>query len=264
MIRFILCFIAIAASAPLAAETCHHDTPCQIGVRSYHVLEPDGWDRTNPLPVLLHFHGWQRDGKLIVNHNRIASATRKRGVLLVAPNGARKTWDFWRADTPDVPFAEAVLEDIAKRYPIDAGRVFVSGYSYGGAMAWRFACQSGSDIRALLAISGTLDQREPCPEAPIDARHVHGLNDPVLTYPMGPEGDVTHAVALWRSMLGCGAPTVQTVWQAREWLTFTRTAWEDCTAGAVILDTHPGGHFIPHGWIARQLDELLHLPPTYP
>jgi len=32
----------------------------------------------------------------------------------------------------------------------------------------------------------------------------------------------------------------------------------------VTLDVHNGGHFIPHGWIARQLGEHLGLKPTYP
>jgi polyhydroxybutyrate depolymerase len=44
---------------------------------------------------------------------------------------------------------------------------------------------------------------------------------------------------------------------------FARTAW-DCDGGRVLLDVHARGHFIPRGWIARQLDELLGLPPSYP
>ena len=54
-------------------------------------------------------------------------------------------------------------------------------------------------------------------------------------------------------------------WSAVEFLTLTRTTWSDCAGGTqVALDTHLGGHFIPHGWIARQLDELLGRSPTYP
>ncbi|MGR3460460.1 MAG: hypothetical protein ACU0AX_10460 [Roseovarius sp.] len=34
--------------------------------------------------------------------------------------------------------------------------------------------------------------------------------------------------------------------------------------GHIVRDVHPGSHFIPRGWIARQLDELLGLPPSYP
>ena len=91
---------------------CHLDVPCIVGDRSYHVKEPDGWDGESPLPVLVHFHGWQRTGALPVQHQRISGATRRRGVLLVAPNGMFKTWDFWSAETDDVSFAADVIEDV--------------------------------------------------------------------------------------------------------------------------------------------------------
>ncbi|MEM0947512.1 MAG: polyhydroxybutyrate depolymerase [Pseudomonadota bacterium] len=257
-----LVFFLVAAPA-FAEADCHDQTPCFVGERSYHVLEPDGWDGVTPLPVLLHFHGWQRQGTLIVRHGRIASATRKRGVLLVAPNGARRTWDFWRKDTPDRPFAEAVLKDVKARWPIDEAQIYVSGYSWGSNMAWRFVCHSGDGIAALLAISGTLDQNEDCGTAPGEVRQVYGLDDQVLAFPFGPEGDTTWPVKLWRDKYDCGEATPEAPWSARDFLTFERTTWT-CAGGDVSLDVHPGGHFIPHGWIARQLDELLGLPPSYP
>ena len=118
-------------------------------------------------------------------------------------------------------------------------------------------------MRALLGISGTLRRTSDCAEAPKEVRHVHGLADGVLGYPFGPGGAQEGAVALWRSELGCGAGQPVGTWSQVDFLTLTRTKW-DCAEGQVILDTHPGGHFIPHGWIARQLDELLDLPPRYP
>lgn len=260
----LLCLFLLTATQATAIETCHGQTACAVDERSYHVLEPEGWDGETPLPVLMHFHGWMRQGDLVVRHQRIASATRKRGVLLVAPNGLHKTWNFWSAETRDVSFADTVLADVAKRYPIDQSRIYVSGYSYGGAMAWRFVCQSGDDVAALLAIAGTVDQAETCPEAPQDVRHVHGLADTVMDFPFGPGGDTTYPVALWRQKFGCGAPTPMGDWQQVPFLTLSRTEWSDCAFGQVSLDTHPGGHFIPHGWIARQLDELLGLTPSYP
>lgn len=263
-IRLVL-FIVMATPAAWATERkCHANVPCDLGERSYHVKEPDGWDGTSPLPVLVHFHGWQRTGALPVQHQRISGATRRRGVLLVAPNGLGKTWDFWRAGTADVDFARAVLEDVKARYPVDDSRVYVSGYSWGGNMAWRFVCEDGTDITALLAISGTLDQDEDCATAPGEVRQVYGLNDQVLEFPFGPGGDTTNPVALWRAKLGCNREQGTGTWNAVDFLTFERTVWNKCQDGQVILDIHPGGHFIPHGWIARQLDELLGLEPSYP
>ncbi|MEP2654661.1 MAG: polyhydroxybutyrate depolymerase [Sedimentitalea sp.] len=262
---FITCAALLLAQTVHASDvaTCTGNVPCPLGDRSYHVKEPDGWDGVTPLPVMLHFHGWQRTGALPVNHERISAATQRRGVLLLAPNGRRKTWNFWTSDTEDVAFAAAVLEDAGKRYPIDPDRIYISGYSFGSAMAWRYVCENGNGVAALLAVAGTLDQTETCAQAPREVRHVHGTADRVMNFPMGPGGDTTYPVALWRERLGCGAGVAQGDWNARDFLTFARTTW-DCDAGQVSLDLHPGGHFIPHGWFARQLDELLGLPNSYP
>ncbi|MGI9368093.1 MAG: alpha/beta hydrolase family esterase [Ruegeria sp.] len=263
-----LIFLLLTATPALAegpqSPGCHGDTPCELGARSYHVLEPDGWDGQSPLPVLMHFHGWARQGNVVVNHQRIADSTRRRGVLLVAPNGRRKTWDFWTADTDDVDFANRVLADVSNRYPVDPDHIYVSGYSYGSAMAWRYACQSGNGTAALLAIAGTIHQTETCPQGPVQVRHVHGLKDTVMDFPFGPDGDTTYPVALWRQKYHCQTATPRGEWSVVPFLTLSRVEWTDCVQGRVTLDIHPGGHFIPHGWIGRQLDELLGLQPAYP
>lgn len=264
--KTLLALVLLLLATPLhAQDRCTGQTPCLLGDRSYHVLEPDGWDGVTPMPVLLHFHGWGRQGTLIVQHGRIAGHTRLRNVLLVAPNGLRGTWDFRNADSRDVDFADAVLADVAARYPIDPERIFISGYSFGGAMAWRYTCQSGNDVRALLAVAGSIRQSTQCPEAPGEARHVHGTDDTVMRFPFGPQGETEGAVALWRARYDCGPGEAAGQWQVVDFLVLTRSIWTDCAGGAqVTLDIHPNGHFIPHGWIGRQLDEILGRTPTYP
>jgi polyhydroxybutyrate depolymerase len=269
--KYITLLIAVLFATPALAmgpwkNNCQLDIQCELDSgRSYHVKVPDGWDGETKLPVLMHFHGWQRTGALPVQHQRISGATRRRDVLLIAPNGNRKTWDFWDDGTEDVPFGDAVLADVAKNYPIDLERIYVSGYSYGSAMAWRFACESGNDIAALIAVSGTLNQDVICPEGPREVRHVHGTNDTVMDFPFGRGGDTTYPVKLWRDKFGCGKGQGQGKWNAVDFLSFDRTTWDTCNDGhKVTLDVHAGGHFIPHGWIARQLDELLGRTPTYP
>ena len=248
-----------------AAQACEGPIACEVGDRSYHVKVPDNWDGETPMPVLLHFHGWARTGALPVKHQRISGHTRRRGVLLLAPNGNNKTWDFWGGRGRDVDFAAAVIEDAAKRYPIDRSQIYVSGYSYGSAMAWRYACENGNDVAAVIAISGTIPQDEECAQAPRQVRHVHGLKDNVLDFPFGPNGDQTFPVSLWRRVFDCTDATDTSEWHVREFLTFARTELQDCAQDhSVILDVHAGGHFIPHGWIGWQLDQLMGRTPRYP
>lgn len=260
---FLVCVALLCLPALTPAAVCQGPYACFLGERSYHIKPPDNWDGRTPMPLMLHFHGWGRQGDLIVNHQRISGHTRRRGVLLVAPNGLGATWDFWRADSKDVTFAAAVIEDVAQRFPIDRDQIYISGYSFGAAMAWRYVCQNGDGVRALLAIGGTLRQDEDCLQAPAEVRHVHGLADTVMDFPMGPGGDVTHPVALWRDIYGCGEAQHEGAWQAVSWLTMDRRVW-DCDGGRVVLDLHPGGHFIPHGWIGWQLDQLMGRAPQYP
>ena len=179
---------------------------CRIDGRGYHVVPPAGWDGVTALPVQLHFHGWGRQGETVVTHVRIAGASRPRGVFLIAPDGLGRSWNFRRAGSRDTAFAHAVLEDVAGRYPTD-GRLVVSGYSWGALMAARFACEGGVPITALLLVAGAFPADVPYHAASPPARRsdVHGTGDTVLDFPRGPDGTDTHAVALWRDAMGCGA-----------------------------------------------------------
>ncbi len=264
--RLFLSFTLLFFSSGFAkAAPCDAEIPCQLDGRSYHVKAPDDWDGVTPLPVMLHFHGWMRQGNLIVKHSRISGATRKRGVLLLAPNGLGKTWDFWSPNSDDSTFADAVIEDAAKRYPIDRNQIFVSGYSYGSAMAWRFACETQHPVAALLSVSGTLRQTETCASIPQEVRHVHGTTDTVMDFPFGLGGDTTYPVQLWRNVKSCGEGVKSGSWSVQPKDVFVRTNWEACgDGGTVRIDVHSRGHFIPKGWFARQLDELLGLEYSYP
>ena len=114
-------------------------------------------------------------------------------------------------------------------------------------------------------MSGTLNQNEVCPQGPREIRHVYGTNDTVMDFPFGRGGDTTYPVNLWREQFGCGQGKDAGEWSVVDFLKFQRTTWDNCNDGhKVTLGVHSGGHFIPHGWIGRQLDELLERTPTYP
>jgi polyhydroxybutyrate depolymerase len=86
----------------------------------------------------------------------------------------------------------------------------------------------------------------------------YGLKDTVLDFPFGPNGDQTYPVKLWRNTMNCGEKTIKATYETTSKDAFARTIWNNChTNSKVILDVHKRGHFIPKGWFAQQLDELL-------
>lgn len=259
IVLMILLFWGLFVGLPSTVHACQDSIACTLDDRSYYVREPDNWDGITPLPVLIHFHGWGRNGGEVLRNGRIATLSVAEDVLLLAPTGLNGSWSFRTPDSRDTTFARAMLDDVAQRYPIDRSAIFVSGYSWGANMAWRFVCDDGDGIAALLAVAGSLGQSETCTGAPNAVRQVYGRTDNVLDFPVGPQGDDTYVTSLWRRTLGCSdddAGTPEGPWNARPFLTFERTTWT-CPEGSVVLDLHPGGHFIPHDWIALQVRALL-------
>jgi len=257
---YILFFLVLMTTGFSSANASCLDgsTACSLDDRSYWVLPPEKWDGKSPLPVMLYFHGWGRQGNVPVKHKHIGQVTRQAGVLLVAPDGLGKSWDFWRPGSRDTIFANAVLDDVAKNFPIKPSRLIVSGYSWGSSMAWRYACESGEKVSVLLGISGTFyDQSENCETGPVEVRHVHGLKDTVMDFPFGPNGEETGPVRLWQRINGCSnEPKNTSEWNTSQ--TFNRHEWHGCKSGKTItLDVHGGGHWIARGWMKRQLEELL-------
>ncbi len=248
-----LCLPMLAQAAP-----CGGDIACAVADREYHAAVPPAWDGVSPLPVLLHFHGWGRQSRGVLDNQRVARAAADAGALLIAPQGLGRSWSFWQADSRDSDFALAVLDDAASRWPLDRTRIAISGFSYGGAMAWRLACDKGA-IGTFLPIAGTLWRDEDCKE-PVRITHVHGLRDTVMDFPFGPDGSPDGAVSLWRETNTC-APEPD----ARETVgMFECRRWTSCDGPPVALCTHSSGHMIPEGWLDYALPRALARPAPPP
>jgi len=162
----------------------------------------------------------------------------------------------------DIRFTEAVLADAQRRWPIDRSRVYLSGYSFGSLMALAVACDSGDKYAAVLGIGGLLDYARPsrCNTGPVSIRNVHGLKDNVIDLPTRDDPDPALGMLPWVEISGCDpnvrtANQVETVKPIRE---YTEHRWTNCANGKEVqIDIHGRGHFIPKGWIKRQLEDLL-------
>jgi polyhydroxybutyrate depolymerase len=85
----------------------------------------------------------------------------------------------------DVGFLLAVLDDVAARTQIDATRVYVTGLSNGGMMAYRIAAEASDRIAAIAPVAGgraaALDDRVRA----MPVMHVHSIDDPVVPFAGG-------------------------------------------------------------------------------
>ena len=108
----------------------------------------------------------------------------------------------------ELDFISAIVAEIERHNPIDSGRVYAAGISYGGIQAYYLACSS-TIFAAIGSVSGAL--RDPCLHpAPISVIHIHGTADHVIPYLKPPGHTIPELNATWRRFDHCGAPAVNT------------------------------------------------------
>jgi polyhydroxybutyrate depolymerase len=153
------------------------------------VAYPEGTDRARPLLNALGkpgFHTW--------NAGACCGIAVERGM-------------------DDVGFIRAMVADIAAATPLDPKRIYATGLSNGGMMAYRLACEASDLVAAIGAVSAVIVVA-PCePRFPVSVLHIHGTADQnvpieggvgqksITRYPYPP---VARSIAFWAAWDDCG------------------------------------------------------------
>ncbi|MEM8789864.1 MAG: alpha/beta fold hydrolase [Pseudomonadota bacterium] len=266
MLGFVLGLATALGPARAADVPCGAEAACTLPGGSYHLMGPADWDGVTPLPAMIFYHGFRSSGLSALRSAGLRADFADQGYLVIAPNGARmrgseaRAWPARDEVDPvrdDVAFSLAVLDDVAARLPIDAARVYVSGFSAGGSMAWRMACLAGDRFAGAASVAGAL-RRPPeipdtCPTGPIRLIQIHGFADAQVPFEGRAirdwhQGDLFAGLALVRRTNGCRSNPDSIVVEDPFWC---RTWADSCDSGAIALCLHPGGHGLPRGWTAR-------------
>jgi polyhydroxybutyrate depolymerase len=77
----------------------------------------------------------------------------------------------------DVEFTRRLLDELAAVVTIDPKRVFATGMSNGGIMAYRLASELSDRIAAIAPVSGPMGTKTCAPRRPVSVIHFHGTDD---------------------------------------------------------------------------------------
>ncbi len=268
--RAVVCLLAatlVFLFDPFAARAAC-DGGCAYEAGRYEASVPDDWNGKDPLPVLVFFHGFGQRGETVTRNARITRPADEAGVLLIAPTGLQRSWSVRGAPSEgrrdEVAAFRALIDDVARRWPIDRGRVFLSGFSLGGSVAWDIACLAGSEVAAIFPAAGVFWRPHParCEDGPVHISHVHGKADTVM--PLDGrvirgsfrQGNVETGIEIWRRENACAVDPAE-IAQERA---LTCRLWSGCGGGKRLeLCYHDGGHYVPKGWLDRSLAWALDL-----
>lgn len=151
--------------------------------RDFRVFIPEGLSAPAPLVIMLHggrgtalqaedSYDW--DAEAVAKGFVVAYAEAEDGAWNVASGCCGQP------GVDDVKYLTAVVAELTAKLSIDESRVFATGFSNGGMMAYRLACDT--DLFAAIGlVAGTLlgDCADP---APVSVIHIHGLADTVIPF----------------------------------------------------------------------------------
>ena len=207
-------------------------------------------------PLIFNFHGFGSSAFQQAFITDIPQKAGAQGYIVIHPNGYERSWNAGECcgkalaeDIDDVGFVLDILEEVKQAYCIDDSRIFTMGWSNGGYMTHRLACEA-SDVFASAAPYAGLVGIPCAPLRPVPIHQGHGTDDGLVPYEDGVED-----VALWAELNGCLPSPVSYFKNPRA----ECVRYEGCDDGAdVELCTINGGtHWWPPGPAYSQTDATL-------
>jgi polyhydroxybutyrate depolymerase len=260
-----------ASPSPLAADCAParphaagetRETLASGGVdRQYLLHIPEAYTGGKATALVLVFHPFNGTAQSMAELTAFATAAaEQRSWISVYPEGlgAPQSWNAAAfAEGPDdVLFVRELLASLQASLCVDAARVYATGFSNGGAMALRAACEIPDAFGAVAPVAAPF----PACQTAVPIIAFHGSLDGAVPYDGGitPDGvnlpPVHRAVSEWARAIGCDAlPAISRAAMDVELATYGRCPLGDNEA--LLYTVLNGGHTWPGAAIDYPVDE---------
>ena len=196
------------------------------GSRPATLALPVGYDPQKPIPLLLALHGYSGYASMMDDFFQIPSRIDTKGFALILADGTPDDDGnrFWSATglccgitetkPDDVAYLSGIVEEAKAFATID--RTYVMGYSNGGFMSYRLACEGLPGLAGITSVAGSsFEDPARCDSAtPVSVLQIHGAEDDVIKMDGGENSDLgpgrhpaaSELVDRWARRAGCDVP----------------------------------------------------------
>src|SRR5580698_4653140 len=236
--------------------------------RDYRLHVPPAAASGKPLPLVLNLHGATQNAELEEITSDMDPNADMNGYLVAYPDGTRiskvltpdpvaKNAQYgWNAGMccglpvtkhiNDVGFLLKVIADIAAKTPVDLRRVYMTGISNGGMMAYAMAAEASGHVAAISSVSGQVEIPVIHPTRAVPTMEFHSVNDPIAKFDGTPSANpldrlsVMQGIDQWVKADGCdkkpttGATIAGAAGSISAGETATPITYTHCRAGAEV------------------------------
>jgi poly(hydroxyalkanoate) depolymerase family esterase len=249
------------------------------GTRAYRLYVPAD-HASGPMPLVVMLHGGTQDAATFAAATGMNDLAERQALLVAYPEqtssaNAGRYWNWFipghqRRDVGEPSLIAGITRQVTDRYGADATRLYVAGFSAGGAMAAVMAAvypdlyaaagvhsglpyaAAGDMASAFAAMKQGPSRPTRHPARPLPLIVFHGDRDAIVA-PANAAGLIDHALAAASPDRRPGTPTTVTTGQVPGGHAYTRTCYQD-PAGTALAERwtiHLGGHAwsggVPHG-----------------
>jgi polyhydroxybutyrate depolymerase len=273
IIFLLLLFVSACNQPSISIETLYrvNKTLLVDGLtRTYTVNLPPNYLQSNQFSVVIALHGGGGDALQFESTSKLTEKADASGFIVVYPEGVKSTGPLgarsWNAgnccdyasanNIDDVKFIGRLIDKLIASYKINPKKVYVTGHSNGGMMAYRLACELSGEVAAIAPNASTMVVSQPChPTRAMPILHMHSALDTKVPYRggigtgPGTEGvfmpSINSVLRTWSQKNLCQTLAQVIINNSK----YKFTKWSNCTNN-VTLDyylTKDGGHGWPGG-----------------
>ncbi|CAM5439490.1 Polyhydroxybutyrate depolymerase OS=Streptomyces alboniger OX=132473 GN=CP975_26495 PE=4 SV=1 [Streptomyces alboniger] len=124
--------------------------------RVYTVHAPPGYSRADRLPLVIAMHPYPADGRAMAAISGLNAKADKENFLVAYPDGLDSGFNalICCGTEDDVGFIRTITKELTGRWKADPRRVYATGISNGGDMAYKLAVELPGTFAAIAPVSG--------------------------------------------------------------------------------------------------------------
>lgn len=194
LLPLLLALLAIAPDAQAKSNACPADGPgpgdAQFTVlsggreRVVNLHVPPSYKPGSPAPLVMLFHGLGSNATDIARATGMREKSDAAGFILAAPEGVKFSWNAgdccggaMEDGVDDVAFVREMVKALSESYCVDARKIYSTGFSNGGFLSLRLACEAADLVAAVAPVGGALGIETCKPAAPVPVLIIHGAAD---------------------------------------------------------------------------------------
>ncbi|HVU75072.1 MAG TPA: PHB depolymerase family esterase [Mycobacteriales bacterium] len=156
--------------------------------RSYRAFVPTDLP-AGPRPVVVFLHWLSGSAADAEQSTQLDVGATVAHAIVVYPDGLTRSWNAGTCCAPastngndDVGFIDAVLDDVSGRFSVDASRIAVGGFSNGGMLAYRYACERSARVTTFF-MGSAVPLSSTCHfDQPVAILDMQGANDTTVPW----------------------------------------------------------------------------------